>query len=400
MPEFNCRVANATGEIIQRTYSAESEAALRRELEGDELLVLDLRQKNPLLQKLAFRPRIAPREFLFFNQELAALIRAGLPILGSLDILIERRKNERFKRALLDIRNRVKSGESLSEAFAAQGEMFPKLYAASLASGERSGELSSVLQRYITYSKKVLEVRRKVSAAMIYPVILLTLSVAIICVLVFYVIPRFNQFLETVGAELPMITQVLVAIALFCQNHWRQILLIAVGAVVGLLLWQRTESGRIVLDRVKLGLPLLGRVISDSAQNRFTRTLATLQSGGIPLVTSLDLSARAVGNRLFETELLKVTERVREGQALWESLEQADLMSDITIEMVKVGESTGALDEMLESASDFTDEEIDHRLTRIVALIEPIMLIFMAVVVGIMLASIYLPLITAVGGRT
>jgi type IV pilus assembly protein PilC len=400
MPEFACRVAAPTGEILERTYVAEDEASLRQQLEAEEFLVLGLRQKSRLVQKLAVRPRISAREFLFFNQELCALIRAGLPILTSLDILIERRRNERFKRALLDVRNRVKSGEALSEGFAAQGELFPRLYSASLASGERSGELASVLDRYITYSKKVLEIQRKVVAAMIYPAILLTLSLAIIAVLVFFVIPRFNEFLETMDARLPLITQLLVALALFCRDNAVVIVGSVAGSVAGLILWSRTDAGRTTLDRVKLGLPLLGSVVHDYAQNRFTRTLGTLQAGGIPLVTSLDLAARAVGNKFFEHRLLAVTASVREGHSLWESLERTGLMSDITVEMVKVGESTGALDQMLTHASDFTDEEIDHRLTRLVALVEPMMLVFMAGVVGMMLMAIYLPLITAVGQRT
>ncbi len=400
MPEFQARLASPSGEIIERSYTADSEAALRRELEDDEFLVLDLRQRSALLQKLAFTPRVSAREFMFFNQELAALIRAGLPILACLDILIERRKNERFKRALMDVRNRVKSGESLSEAFTAQGELFPRLYSASLASGERSGELHSVLQRFIAYSRKAMDVRRKVVSALIYPAVLLTLSIGLIVVLVFYVIPRFNEFLVTLNTELPLITKALVAVATFCQRNGLLILLTAAGTAVALVLWNRTEAGRLMMDRVSLKIPLVGTVFHDWAQNRFTRTLGTLQAGGIPLVTSLELSARAVGNRVFERDLLDVTNRVREGQSLWESLERTGLISDIAVEMVKVGESTGALDEMLTSASDFTDEEIDYRLTKIVALIEPLMLVFMAVVVGTMLLSMYLPLLTAVGGRT
>jgi type IV pilus assembly protein PilC len=400
MPEFTARVATPTGEIVERSYVADSEAALRRDLEAEELLVLDLRQRSAILQKLALGPKISSREFMFFNQELAALIRAGLPILASLDILIERRKNERFKRALLDIRNRVKSGESLSEAFANQGDLFPKLYSASLASGERSGELSGVLARYISYTRSVLEVQRKVVQAMIYPIVLLTLSVGLIAVLVFYVIPRFSEFLTTLNAELPGITKAMMFIATFCQENVVAILVSSVGLAIGGLLWGKTEAGRDAIDRFKLKLPLIGSIAHDYAQNRFTRTLATLQAGGIPLVTSLDLSARAVGNRLFERELLAVTQRVREGQSLWESLEETGLMSDIAVEMVKVGESTGALDEMLGAASDFTDEEIDHRLSKVVALIEPLMLVFMAVVVGMMLLSMYLPLLTAVGGQS
>jgi type IV pilus assembly protein PilC len=401
VPEFSCRVATATGEVFEKTYVAGDEAGLRRDLEGQDLLVLDLRRRNLLVQQigrsLRLRGVVSAREFLFFNQELRALLRAGLPIVPSLDIMLERRKNKTFRRALIDVRDRVKSGEALSDAFAAQGDMFPRLYSTSLASGERSGELVAVLERFITYTRNMLAVRRKVVSAMIYPLILLVLSFALILLMVFFIIPKFNVFLSDFGTELPWITRVIVGVALFCQTHWRLLGTLAVGSVVGLMAWRRSDGGRVLLDRIKLRIPLVGGIIHDYAQNRFTRTLGTLQAGGIPLVTSLELSARAVGNAVFERELLGVANKVREGQALWESLDQTMLLSDITIQMVKVGESTGALDEMLQNSSDFTDEEIDARLTRVVAMIEPIMLVFMALVVGVMLLSVYYPMIQLYG---
>jgi type IV pilus assembly protein PilC len=397
MPEFICRIANPTGEIVERSYVAQDEAALRRELEVKDYLILDLRRRSPMLKAIAntlrVRSRISTREFLFFNQELRALLRAGLPILGSLDILLERRSNPAFRRALSDIRDRVKGGESLSEAFMAQGDLFPRLYSSSLASGERSGEIPTVLDRYIIYTRNIMAIRRKVTAALMYPAILLTLSLGLVALMVFYIIPKFNSFLDEFGTDLPLITKILVDSATFCTENWKALVVGVVVVVGGTMLWQRSGRGRIALDRLKMRLPVVGPIISEYAQNRFTRTLGTLIAGGIPLVTSLDLSARAVGNALFEREILDVATRVREGQALWESLERTGLISDITIEMIKVGESTGALDEMLASASDFTDEEIDYKLTRLVALVEPLIIVFMAVVVGGMLLALYLPLL-------
>jgi type IV pilus assembly protein PilC len=218
-------------------------------------------------------------------------------------------------------------------------------------------------------------------------------SVGLVALMVFYIIPKFNTFLSDFGADLPLITVILVNTAEFCSAHWRLILIAVVGGLFGFLSWRRTPAGRMTLDRVQLRIPLVGGIIHDYAQNRFTRTLGTLVAGGIPLVTSLDLSARAVGNAHFETLLLGVTNKVREGQPLWESLEKTHLISDLAIEMIKVGESTGALEEMLNNASDFTDEEIDYRLTQVVAIIEPLMLVIMAFVVGGMLLAIYLPLL-------
>lgn len=398
MAEFHCRVASLSGEIMERTYSAEDEAALRRELEADDLLPLEIREQSSLMKSLGFQPKVSPRDFLFFNQELVALIKAGLPILHSFDILIERRKDPRFRQALEDVRQRVKSGESMSEAFMAQGSLFPPLYAASLASGERSGELATVIERFVRYTRTVMEVRRKVVAAMIYPAILFSLSLGLIGLLIFYVIPRFSEFLTAFDTDLPMITQIVMDVGDFASTYWLQILILSVGSTVFLLFWRATDTGKVALDRLKLSLPLVGSIARDYAQNRFTRTLSTLQAGGIPLVTSLELSSRAVANQVYENALLDVTSKVREGASLWESLDETGLISDIAIEMVKVGESTGQLSEMLGSASDFTDEEIDYRLTRTVALVEPIILIFMAVVVAIMLLSMYLPMFKAMQG--
>jgi type IV pilus assembly protein PilC len=404
MAQFVCRMAMPTGEIVERMFAAESEAALRRELEEKDFLLLNVRRQNPALETivgiLKFRARISSREFLFFNQEFAALLKAGLPILTSLDILIDRRKNATFKRALVDVRERVKSGEALSDAFAAQGDLFPRLYSSSLASGERSGELPTVLKRYIHYTRNLLAIQRKVVSAMIYPAIVLLMSAAVLSLMVFYIIPKFNTFLTEFGAELPMITRFLVAIAVTSQAYWKIILVAVVGGVATFLWWKRTAPGRIAFDRYKMRIPVVGAILHDYAQNRFTRTLGTLLSGGIPLVTSLDLSARAVGNAYYELQLLGAAAKVREGRTLWESVEPTGLVSDITVEMIKVGESTGALVEMLDNSSEFTEEEIDYQLTKLVTMIEPMMLVFLAVVVAGMLLAIYLPLLQVVGGQT
>jgi type IV pilus assembly protein PilC len=401
MAQFVCRMALPTGEIVERTVVADTEAALRRELEDKDMLVLELRRQNPVFSvigdAIAMRPRIASREFLFFNQEFSALLRAGLPILTSLDILIDRRKNLVFKKALENIRERVKGGESLSDAFAAQGELFPKLYAASLASGERSGELPNVLKRYISYTRSILAIQKKVVGALIYPAILVCVSIIIVVIMMFKVIPAFATLFATLGTTLPWQTEVLVNTATFLQSMWKPIVALVVGGVMAFLFWKRSPAGRIGFDRLKMGLPLVGSVIRDYAQNRFTRTLSTLLSGGIPLVTSLELAARAVGNYVFEKELLAVTVRVREGQPLWECLERTGYVSEMAVEMVKVGESTGSLVEMLDNASEFSEEEIDYRLATMVTMIEPLMLVFMAVIVTGMILAIYMPLFQAVG---
>lgn len=404
MPEFVCRVATPSGEVFDKVYAGSDERSLRRELENQDLMILDVKRRNPIVQQLLralhIQGSIASREFLFFNQELRALIHAGLPIVPSLDILLERRKNKTFRNSLIDIRDRVKGGEALSDAFAAQGDMYPPLYSASLASGERSGELASVIERFVAYLQKIISIRRKVISALIYPTILITLALCLIALLIFFIIPRFKAFLVDFGSDLPLITQIVVNTSTFAVDQWKTIVGVFVGGFLFLSWWSRTERGRYAVDRFKLRVPLAGKVMAEYCQNRFTRTLGTLQAGGIPLVTSLELAARAVGNAVYERALLGVANKVREGEALWESLDKTGLLSDITIQMVKVGESTGALDEMLQNASDFTDEEIDANLDRLMSMVEPLMLVFMALVVAIMLLSIYYPLIRAYSETT
>ena len=404
MAEFACRIGTPAGEIVERTYTADSESALRRELERKDLLVISLRRAGGAADAarsiMPFRHRVKSKEFLLFNQEFMALIRAGLPILASLDILIERRKNPAFKKALVDIRERIKSGESLSQAFEAQN-LFPRIYASSLASGERSGEIATMLKRFITYSRTVLAIRKKVVGAMIYPSILLALSGVLVGILVYYVVPTFSEFfigLSGGKAELPLITKALVGFSKFIRNY---ILFIIVGAVAAFSLfqvWRKTAGGRLAFDSFKLKVPLVGAVLQAYAVSRFSRTMSTLLAGGLPLVTSLEITSGAVGNAAYERAVDSVARRVKEGEAMWDSMEKTGLFPEMTLEMIKVGESTGSLEEMLTNVADFLDEEIDQKISTLVSLVEPLMLVFMAIVVGTILLAIYYPLLKLYSG--
>lgn len=397
MAEFVCKVGMPGGEVVEQVFTAESEDALRQDFESRDYYVYSLRRKGGLDYLIDFssfrRRKISSKEFLVFNQELASLVHAGLPIITSLQALVERRKNPVFRRALLDIRDRVKAGAALSEAFEAQGGLFPRIYCSSLASGERSGEIATVIRRYVAYLKTVLAVRKKVVSALIYPVILLIFAGGLVALLVTYIIPKFQEFFADFNAELPLVTRMVVGFSAFVQSNILLILAALAGGSAAFAAWVRTPAGADQLDAWKLKIPLLGGIWHRYAISRFTRTLSTLISGGIPLVASLEISAKAIGNRLFEKQMLAVAQKVREGGSLWESLDQTDLMTDMAIEMVKVGESTGALEEMLTNVANFYDEEIESSLTTLVSLMEPLMLIFMAGVIAVMLLAIYLPLI-------
>jgi type IV pilus assembly protein PilC len=397
MADFVCKVATPGGEILEQVFSADSEDSLRREFDDREYFVYSVRRRGGfdyLLDLSSFRrKKLSTKEFLVFNQELASLIHAGLPIITSLQALLERRKNPIFRQALVDVRDRVKSGAALSEAFEAQGDLFPRIYCSSIASGERSGEVAAVLRRYIDYLKTVLAIRKKVISALIYPIILMVFAVGLVILLVTFIIPKFEDFFSDFGAELPLLTRLVLGLSAFVQGNLVYLIVGAVALLAGVLAYARTPAGAMAIDGWKLRIPLLGGIWSRYCISRFSRTLSTLIAGGIPLVSSVEISARAVGNLVFEAEMLGVAQRVREGGSLWESLDRTGLMTDMSIEMIKVGESTGAMEEMLSNVSNFYDEEIDSSLTTVVNLMEPLMLVFMAGVVSVMLMAIYLPLI-------
>lgn len=396
MPQFLCKVGTPSGEIIERVYSAADESSLRSQLGGEDLLLLSLRRQGvlgSLVPRFAGRrKRIAAKEFLVFNQELLALVKAGLPIINCLEILIERRKNLVFKQVLSDIRDQVRAGTALSDAFESHGDLFPTLYSPSLASGERSGEIAIVLERYVKYSKTVTALRKKVIAALVYPALLLFLSVGLISILILYVLPKFADFFVGMEAELPLLTIVLVNSSTVARDNLLYIIAALVAVSVAFVAWQRTPSGQVQLDRIKMSLPLVGKVWHLYAVSRFCRTLGTLLAGGIPLVSSLEIAGKGVGVRLFAERTKDVIVKVREGRSLWESLENTNAFTDMTVEMIRVGEETGALEDMLINVSDFYDDEIESDLSTLVAMMEPLLLVFMGAVIATILLSIYLPL--------
>ncbi len=401
MPEFVCRMGTAEGDVIERVYVSDSAEVLRRDLEKKEYLVFSVRKKGGALGFLpAFgRKKIKIKEFLIFNQQLAALIQAGLPIVSSLDVLLERRKNPVFRKALSDIRDQVKAGAALSEAFESQGDLFPRIYSSSLASGERSGEVSSVLKRYISHTKKMLGLKSRVVAALIYPAILFVMSFFVVGILIYYVLPKFASIYEGFGGlqNLPLITKILVGGSLFIQNHAILLVTAALALFLAVSAWRRTPSGALTVDSWKLKIPFAGGIVQKYCVSRFTRTLGTLISGGIPLVTSLEIAGPAAGNLVFQSRLEGVSRKVQEGNALAASLEETGLFSDLALEMIRVGESTGALQDMLENVSQLYDEEIDNNLQTIESLLVPVMLVVMGAVIASILLAIYLPLIKSYG---
>jgi type IV pilus assembly protein PilC len=393
--DFRCRLASPNGEIVEGVYVAESEARLRQELEEKGLYVLSLQPRNAIAGislRLPQRQSVNTREFLVFNQELATLLKAGMPLVQSLDLLKRRVTSPVFQGVLNDIHEKVRSGTALSDAFAAAGDLFPRVYTASLLAGERSGNLDAVLRRYVEYTKIIQTVKRKTISALVYPIILITLALVLVSIIVLMVFPAFSDFYATFGADLPLITRIIVRISEFVRSQFL-LILVATGITAAVVIsWARRPGQKARFDHVLLGVPVLGQVARKFATSQMARTLATLLGGGLPLVNALDIAAKSVGNRFMAQQLDIVSARVREGESFAAALDARKAFPDVAVKMAEVGESTGALQDMLNTVADFYDEEISTTMDRFVTLVEPVLLVFMGLVIAGLLLALYMPL--------
>jgi type IV pilus assembly protein PilC len=392
--EFRCRLVTAVGEIVEGTYVAESEARLRHDFETQGLHVLSLRKRTALTGGSLFprRRKIARHEFLVFNQEFATLLKAGMPLVQSLDLLRRQVLNPVFRGVLDDVYEKVRGGIALSDAFADHGDLFPRVYTASLLAGERSGNLDAILRRYVAYEKVVDTVRRKTISALIYPVILIALAVGLIGIIVLRVVPAFTDFYASFDAELPLSTRFILAVSDIAQNQFPLIISALAIATAAFAAWIRQPGQRARFDHAVLTIPFIGETVRKFTTAQMARTLATLLGGGIPLVNSLEVTARSVSNRHMANELDVVTQRVREGQGLAASLTSRAVVPDVALKMIEVGESTGSLQDMLGSLADFYDEEVETSVGRFVTLIEPALLVVMGIVIAALVLALYMPL--------
>jgi len=401
MSQFICKVGTSAGDVREISLQADTERSARRELAESGYHIFSVRRSFQLASLAATFQRgpgrIKSQDFIIFNQELASLLRAGLPLVQSLNVMLERMSNEKLRRVLTDVRNQVKGGTSLSEAFRSHGELFPRIYSASLLAGEKSGSLEEVLRRYVRYLKLTESTRSKVTGALVYPSFLFAVLLVAASILLFHVVPTFGGFFETFEADLPPLTLALLTFA----NVVRGNALLIVGTIVlgGLVLfaWTRQESSRATVDHLKLEVPYFGHLLRLFSTSQLTRSLSTLLAGGIPLVQSIEVAAGSIANRFVGEKVAPVAERVREGKSFAASLEQTGQFSHMLLEMVKVGETTGSLAEMLASVADFTDEEIENKLNIMMAMLTPVLLIVMGGFVGLILLALYLPLFGLAG---
>jgi type IV pilus assembly protein PilC len=400
MAEFLVKVADEQGHLRQQVEQGYSEAEVHDRFAQQGYLVYWVKPRTLLTpggMRFGRRGRLKQAQFLIFNQQFLTLIKAGLPILTALDLLIKRQRDRFLLNSLENVRERVKGGEALSDAFGAL-RTFPKIYTTTLMAGEKSGSMEEVLGRYIAYQRLVQTFRKKLLVSLVYPALLVSVVTVMLIFLITYVVPKFADLFNNLGAQLPAITVFMLAVGLNAQKYaWVAILVLVVG---GFLIWhwKHTDRGAEQIDRFLLSLPLVGEIRLKYQVANFSRILATLLQGGLPLVPAMETAGASMTSRQMVNGIIKAAERVRQGQGLAKSLETQNLFPDLAVEMLEVGESTGALPAMLGSVAEFYEEDVQTALGAAMALIEPLILVIMAVFVGGILISLYMPIFTLGAG--
>ena len=386
------RLADERGRVQEQTHAAATADELRARFTQGGYYVYSVKAKGLLGGGDARKRKVKLETFLIFNQQFLTLIKAGLPILGSLDLLARRQKVLNFRAQLEDVATRVKTGESISAAFEAQGG-FPVVYTTTLLAGERSGNLEEVLQRFLDFQRVSLTFRKKLTASLIYPALLIVMVIALLIFLISFVVPQFSTLYDQLGTPLPGMTVLLLQVGHNAQHYGLYIG--AVVAVLGFLLfrWTKTDRGATIIDRIRIAMPIAGNVWVKYQVGLFSRTLSTLLTGGLPLVPSLETAARAIDSKQIGLAVFRSVETVREGKGLSASLAATKVFPELAIEMIEVGESTGALPQMLNSVAEFFEEDVQTNLTAAMSLIEPMILVVMGVVVVLILIALYLPII-------
>ncbi len=397
MSDWVLKYADARGEIHQQIAQAATEQEVRERFSQQGYLIYSIRPRRiarGLATEVSFlgrRKKLNLEKFLIFNQQFVTLIRAGLPILKSLDLLADRLTDPKLGPHIKNVRDEVRKGTLLSEAFRMQG-VFPKIYVTSVMAGEKSGSLAEVLDRFITYQKLALAVRKKILLSLLYPAVLIVLVLCLIVFLVTYVVPNFAQLYSSMSAQLPAVTQILIAVGTTARNY--VLIFFASLVLAGFLfaMWSRRESGREKLDKVKMRTPVLGDIWLKYQVAQFSRVLSTLLTGGIPLMQGLETAADSLGTALLRRTLVSAGKTVREGQSLSQSLTATGVFPPLAIDMIEVGESTGALPVMLTSVAEFYEDDVNTKMTATLSLIEPAIMIFMGMFVAFVLIALYMPI--------
>jgi type IV pilus assembly protein PilC len=394
MGEFVCRVADANGRVFSHVEAAGTQAEARQKLADRGLYVYSVENRGGVLSgflRQSNSRQVGGSDFLILNQQFNTLIKAGLPILRALDLLTDRAATPRLRPIIAQVRDRVREGKSLSEAVQEAG-VFSKVYSTAILAGEKSGNLSGVLDYYIAYQRVSTGVRKKILATLVYPVLLILVASMVVTYLVAFVVPKFGQLYRDMNVELPTATKILIALTVDYRVAILGILAGVILVALGVFFWSRSEEGGAAFDRLKFRLPLIGDTSLKFQVAQFCRTLATLLTGGTPLVAGLQTAGDAMDSALLRGSITRATQMVREGDSLNAALASTQIMPALALDMIEVGESSGALAPMLTSVAEFYEEEVNLKLSAMVALIEPAILVFMGILVAFILISLYLPI--------
>jgi type IV pilus assembly protein PilC len=398
MAEYICRLGTPGGEVVQRTIEADGERDARARLEREGFRVFAVNATKSAASQARGKGRVKAADFLLFNQQLSALLRAGIPILQAVSMLRRRSASERLREVLGDVEERIKGGTPLSQAFAEQGEIFPRIYTASLLAGERSGALDDVLARYVVFMRRNVGLRRKIRGALAYPTFLLVASCIMVAFLSVYVVPRMSELFQGLSQtnQLPLLTQIVVGFSTFLASNiiWIGPLVLIIAG--GFYFWSRMASGRLAIDAFLLKIPIAGTLIIQLTVAQAARSLATLLAGGITLVESWEIAAESITNRELRRRSSAILPMIREGRTFSESLESSKWIPELGLDMIGIGERSGSLKEMLDEVSQFYDAESEVKLEQLTTVLEPAILVVMGGVVITILLAIYLPIIQTI----
>lgn len=394
MPYFHCRLTAEDGRVFTESHLALSAGECRRHFESQGLCVFSVRRdwKKLRISSFSLDKKVKDRDFIMFNQELVALVRAGYPVLRSIEVIANRIKNPSLKEVLGQVESAIRHGKSLSESFAPFENRFSKIYTAALLAGEQSGNLPETLAQFIQYAKVIARTKARIRSALIYPTLLLTFSAGLLGVLINFVLPNFADFYKDFDAPLPILTEWLINFAVFARGHWPVWFALAAGAVVLYFWMKRHEKTHIWMEKTKLRIPL-GKVIwVESAVALFCRTLGLLLQGGISLLTSVGLASQAMPNKYLVSRTIGLPGSIKNGETLSESMVKTGIFPPLALDMVRIGETSANLGGMLREVADVYDESIQARIDTFVSLIEPLIIILMGLLVAVMLLSVYMPI--------
>ena len=394
MPYFNCRLASEDGNVISQSFLAPTLEECRKhfEIKGFHVLSVKRDWKKIQIPVLPFEKKIKDKDFIMFNQELMALIKAGYPVLKSIEIIQSRIKNIHFKELLLKVENRVRGGKSLSEAFVSHEKKFSKVYTASLVAGERSGNLVGTLSRFIDYEKSISKTKSRIRSALTYPTLLVAFSFFLLAILINFILPRFSDFYADFEAELPAITRALMAFSHAVRGHFLYVVVVIFLLCLVYFQLKKREKVLILLERIKLKVPYAGPIWLESGVALFSRTLGLLLEAGISLLSAVGVASQAVPNKFLVHQMKNLPEDIKNGESLSQSLSKVLILPVLALDMIRIGETSANLEGMLRDVADFYDDRIQTKIDTFVSLIEPVIIIFMGLIVAAMLLSVYLPI--------